>query len=300
MSARIIDGKSFAATLRARIAQDVTALERAHGVAPGLAVVLVGDDPASQVYVGAKHKASVEAGMASFEHKLPANTPEADLLALIRRLNGDPKVHGILVQLPLPSHLDAQRVIQSIDPDKDVDGLHVVNAGRLASGLDAMVPCTPLGCLLLLKDVVGPLQGLDALVIGRSNLFGKPMAQLLLAENATVTIAHSRTRDLAAHCRRADILIAAVGRPQLVRGDWVKPGATVIDVGINRIPAPEKGAGKTRLTGDVAFEEVLHSAAAITPVPGGVGPMTIACLLRNTLDAARKQLGIAPLLSASA
>ncbi len=294
MAARIIDGKGFAASLRARIADDVAALRADHDLTPGLAVVLVGDDAASQVYVASKHKATLAAGMASFEHALPATTTEADLLALIGRLNADPRVHGILVQLPLPAHLDTQRVIQAIDPNKDVDGLHVVNAGRLVSGLPAMIPCTPLGCLLLLQDQLPTLEGLDALVIGRSNLFGKPMAQLLLAQNATVTMAHSRTRDLADHCRRADILIAAVGRAQMVKGDWVKPRATVIDVGINRVPAPEKGEGKTRLVGDVAFDEAAQVAGAITPVPGGVGPMTIACLLRNTLDAARRQAGLEP------
>ncbi len=282
-----IDGKAFAADLRRRIAEDVAAFSRSHGVTPGLAVVLVGEDPASQVYVRNKAAQTLEAGMASFEHKLPPDTPEADLLALVGRLNADPAVHGILVQLPLPAHMDANKVIAALDPAKDVDGFHVVNAGRLAVGLEALVPCTPLGCVMLLKHHLGSLAGLNAVVVGRSNIVGKPAAQLLLREDCTVTIAHSRTRDLPATCRQADILIAAVGRPEMVRGDWIKPGATVIDVGINRIAKPD---GKTRLVGDVAYDEAQGIAALITPVPGGVGPMTIACLLQNTLTAARRQL----------
>ncbi len=283
--AQRIDGKAFAAGMTTRIAEEVTALRDAAGVEPGLAVVLVGQDPASQVYVGAKHRATVAAGMRSFEHRLPAETSQTVLLDLIGQLNTDPNVHGILVQLPLPAHLDASALIAAIDPSKDVDGFHVINAGRLATGQDALVPCTPLGCLFLLQDHLGDLSGLHAVIVGRSNIVGKPMAQLLLAANCTVTIAHSRSRDLAALCRTADILIAAVGRPEMIRGDWIKPGATVIDVGINRIP---DGDG-TRLVGDVAFAEAGH-AGAITPVPGGVGPMTIACLLQNTLTAFRRKL----------
>lgn len=283
--AQRIDGKAFAAGMTTRIAAEVTALRDAAGVEPGLAVVLVGQDPASQVYVGAKHRATVAAGMRSFEHRLPAETSQTVLLDLIGQLNADPNVHGILVQLPLPAHLDASALIAAIDPSKDVDGFHVINAGRLATGQDALVPCTPLGCLLLLQDHLGDLSGLHAVIVGRSNIVGKPMAQLLLAANCTVTVAHSRSRDLAALCRTADILIAAVGRPEMIRGDWIKPGATVIDVGINRIP---DGDG-TRLVGDVAFAEAGH-AGAITPVPGGVGPMTIACLLQNTLTAFRRKL----------
>ncbi len=284
---RIIDGKAVAAELRAEIAVEVAAL-KGQGLTPGLAVVLVGEDPASQVYVRNKGAQTLEAGMASFEHKLPADTPEADLLALVQRLNADPRVHGILVQLPLPGHIDSMKVLSTIDPAKDVDGFHVVNAGRLAVGLDALVPCTPLGCIILLKRALGSLAGLKAVVVGRSNIVGKPAAQLLLKEDCTVTIAHSRTRDLPAECRTADILIAAVGRPEMVRGDWIKPGATVIDVGINRIAKPD---GKTRLVGDVAFAEAQGVAGLITPVPGGVGPMTIACLLQNTLTAAKRQMG---------
>lgn len=268
-----------------RIADEVRSLFDEAGLKPGLAVVLVGHDPASQVYVGAKHKATIAAGMKSFEHRLPAETSEDVLLGLIAQLNADPYVHGILVQLPLPAHLDASAVIAAIDPSKDVDGFHVVNAGHLATGQDALVPCTPLGCLFLLQDHLGDLSGLHTVIVGRSNIVGKPMAQLLLGVNCTVTIAHSRSRDLPALCRTADILIAAVGRPEMIRGDWIKPGATVIDVGINRIPA---GDG-TRLVGDVAFAEAGH-AGAITPVPGGVGPMTIACLLQNTLTAFRRKL----------
>ncbi len=277
----IIDGKMFAAGLLDSIAGEVAMLD----FTPGLAVVLVGDDPASKVYVANKARQTVLAGMKSFEHRLPADTRQEDLLSLVRQLNADPAVHGILVQLPLPKHLDADAVIAAIDPDKDVDGLTVTNAGRLAAGLPGLVPCTPLGCLLLLRDGVADLTGLHAVVIGRSNLVGKPIAQLLLQQNCTVTIAHSRTRDLPALCRTADILIAAVGRPELVRGDWVKPGAIVIDVGINRVPV---ATGKTRLLGDVAFAEAAEIAGRITPVPGGVGPMTIACLLRNTLTAAQR------------
>lgn len=286
-----IDGKAFAEGLRARVAEFGAAFEAKAGRKAGLAVVLVGDDPASQIYVRNKGKQTVACGMASFEHLLPADTPEADLLALVGKLNADPAVDGILVQLPLPAHMDEQKVIAAINPDKDVDGFHVINSGRLAVGLPGFVPCTPLGCLMLLKDRLGDLSGLDAVVIGRSNIVGKPMAQLLLQENCTVTIAHSRTRDLPDVVRRADIVIAAVGRPQMVKGDWIKPGATVIDVGINRIP---KGDGKTRLVGDVDYAEAAQVAGAITPVPGGVGPMTIAVLLRNTIVAAHRNAGLDP------
>jgi methylenetetrahydrofolate dehydrogenase (NADP+)/methenyltetrahydrofolate cyclohydrolase len=288
-----IDGKAFADALRARIGAAAAAF--AHGAArrPGLAVVLVGDDAASQVYVGAKGRACEEAGIASFEHRLPATTGGAELLTLVERLNRDPEVDGILVQLPLPTGIDEQAVIAAIDPDKDVDGFHVINAGRLSVGQPGFVPCTPLGCLMLLQDHLGDLSGLEAVVIGRSNIVGKPMAQLLTDANATVTIAHSRTRDLPAVVRRADIVVAAVGRPEMVRGDWIKPGATVIDVGINRL-APEEGKTKGRLVGDVAYSEALGVAGAITPVPGGVGPMTIAVLLRNTLVAAHRHAGLEP------
>jgi len=292
-SARIIDGKAFAAGLRGRIAGQVTQLKERHGITPGLAVVLVGEDPASQIYVRNKGRATLEVGMKSFEHRLPAATSQDELLDLVHRLNGDGQVNGILVQLPLPDQIDAAAVIDAIDPDKDVDGFHVVNAGRLAVGAPALVPCTPVGCLMLIKDVLGDdLSGSRALVIGRSNIVGKPMAQLLLRESCTVTIAHSRTRDLPGEARRADILIAAVGRAQMVKGDWIKPGAVVIDVGMNRIPAPEKGEGKTRLVGDVDFEAAREVAGAITPVPGGVGPMTIACLLLNTLTATCRAAGV--------
>lgn len=288
--ARIIDGKGFALDLRTRIAAQVAALKESHGVEPGLAVVLVGDDPASQVYVRNKGQATLAAGMRSFEHKLPDTVDQATLVALVERLNRDPAVNGILVQLPLPRQIDPAVVIATIDPAKDVDGFHVENAGRLALGLPGLVPCTPLGCMMLLRDIVGDLKGLRALVLGRSAIVGKPMASLLLAADCTVTVAHSRTQDLAGECRRADILVAAVGRPEMVRGDWIKPGATVIDVGINRVAGPVEG--KTRLVGDVAFAEAAEVAGAITPVPGGVGPMTIACLLLNTLTATRRQNGI--------
>lgn len=291
--ARKIDGKAFAEGLRGLVGAEVAKLT-ARGVVPGLAVVLVGEDPASEVYVRNKGRQTAEAGMASFEHKLPADAAETELLDIVARLNADPAVHGILVQLPLPGHMDADRVIDAIAPEKDVDGFHVINVGRLAAGLPAMVSCTPLGCLMLLRDQLGDLSGLDAVVVGRSNIVGKPMAQLLLRESCTVTIAHSRTRDLAGVCRRADILIAAVGRPEMIRGDWIKPGATVIDVGINRIPAPERGEGRTRLVGDVHFASAAQVAGAVTPVPGGVGPMTIACLLANTVTAACRIHGIEP------
>jgi methylenetetrahydrofolate dehydrogenase (NADP+)/methenyltetrahydrofolate cyclohydrolase len=285
METRIIDGKAFAAAMTARIAAAVATMD----VKPGLAVVLVGDDPASAVYVRMKGRTTLAAGMNSFTHKLPAATTQTELIALVRTLNADPAVDGILVQLPLPAPLDAAAVIAAIDPDKDVDGLTVVNAGRLAAGLPGLVPCTPLGCSLLLRDALGELAGRHAVVIGRSNLVGRPMAQLLLAADCTVTIAHSRSRDLPEICRQADILIAAAGRAELVRGDWIRPGATVIDVGTNRRVGAD---GKSRLIGDVAFDEALGRAGMITPVPGGVGPMTIACLLRNTLTAARLRAGL--------
>jgi methylenetetrahydrofolate dehydrogenase (NADP+)/methenyltetrahydrofolate cyclohydrolase len=287
--AKLIDGNLFSAKLRETIAARVAEMKEKHRVTPGLAVVLVGEDPASQVYVRTKGKRTIEAGMHSFEHKLPADTPEDALLLLIESLNKDPAVHGILVQLPVPKHIDTQKVIEAIDPAKDVDGFHPVNVGRLATGMDALVPCTPLGSLLLLKDNLGKLGGLDAVVIGRSNIVGKPMAQLLIKESCTVTVAHSQTRDLAGVVRRADIVIAAVGRPEMIKGDWIKPGATVIDVGINRIELPD---GKTRLVGDVDFASAVKVAGAITPVPGGVGPMTIACLLRNTLVACARLHGL--------
>ncbi len=292
MTAKIIDGKAFAATVREKVATHVARLKEENGITPGLAVVLVGEDPASQVYVRSKGKQTVEVGMNSYEHKLPAETSEEDLLALIERLNADPDVHGILVQLPLPGHLNEDLVINAIDPAKDVDGFHISNVGLLATGQKAMVPCTPLGCLMMLRDHHGDLSGMDAVVIGRSNIVGKPMAQLLLRDSCTVTIAHSRTRDLPGVVRRADIVVAAVGRPEMVPGDWIKPGATVIDVGINRVDAPEKGEGKTRLVGDVHFESAKDVAGAITPVPGGVGPMTIACLLANTLTACCRAHGL--------
>ena len=285
MSATIIDGKAFAAGLRARIADGVTAFRAQAGRAPGLAVVLVGEDPASNVYVRSKGKATREAGMESIEHRLPADVPAEDLLALVATLNADPAIDGILVQLPLPKHIDEQAVIAAIDPDKDVDGFHPINAGRLATGLAGFVPCTPLGCVMLLKSVLPSLSGLEAVVVGRSNIVGKPMAQLLLRESCTVTVVHSRTKDVPAHIGRADIVVAAVGIPQMIKGDWLKPGATVIDVGINRTDAG--------LVGDVDFASAVEVAGAITPVPGGVGPMTIACLLRNTLVSAGRREGVA-------
>jgi methylenetetrahydrofolate dehydrogenase (NADP+)/methenyltetrahydrofolate cyclohydrolase len=285
MAAQIIDGKAFAATLRERVGEEARRFEAEAGRKVGLAVVLVGEDPASQVYVRSKGKATLEAGMASFEHRLPADAAEPELLGLVERLNADPAVDGILVQLPLPGHMDEAKVIATIDPDKDVDGFHIVNAGRLATGLHGFVPCTPLGCLMLLKDRLGDLSGLGAVVIGRSNIVGKPMAQLLLKESCTVTVAHSRTKDLPEVVRRADIVVAAVGRAEMVKGDWIKTGATVIDVGINRLP-PAEGEAKGRLVGDVDFAGASEVAGAITPVPGGVGPMTIAVLLRNTVVAA--------------
>ena len=285
MSATIIDGKAFAGTVREKVAAHVKRLKDEHGITPGLAVVLVGEDPASAVYVRSKGKQTVEVGMNSYEHKLDADTSEADLLAVVEKLNNDPAVHGILVQLPLPGHLNEDLVINSIAPEKDVDGFHISNVGLLGTGQKSMVPCTPLGCLMMLRDHHGSLSGLNAVVVGRSNIVGKPMAQLLLNDSCTVTIAHSRTKDIEALCRGADILVAAVGRAEMINADWVKPGATVIDVGINRIPAPEKGEGKTRLVGDVDYASALEVAGAITPVPGGVGPMTIACLLANTVTA---------------
>jgi methylenetetrahydrofolate dehydrogenase (NADP+)/methenyltetrahydrofolate cyclohydrolase len=291
-TASVIDGKAFAEALRARIAVAAAQFEVHAGRKAGLAVVLVGEDPASQVYVRSKGKQTVECGMASFEHKLDANTDEGTLLDLVERLNADPAVDGILVQLPLPAHINEQNVISTISPDKDVDGFHVVNSGRLSVGLPGFVPCTPLGCLMLLKDKLGSLSGLDAVVIGRSNIVGKPMAQLLLAESCTVTIAHSRTKDLPEVVKRADIVVAAVGRAEMVTGDWIKPGATVIDVGINRLP-PSDAAPKGKLVGDVDYASAVQTAGAITPVPGGVGPMTIAVLLRNTLVAAHRNAGIA-------
>jgi methylenetetrahydrofolate dehydrogenase (NADP+) / methenyltetrahydrofolate cyclohydrolase len=282
MGAEIIDGKGFAAKLRARVAASAADLVERHGVTPGLAAVLVGDDPASDVYVRSKGRQTREAGMRSFEHRLSAGVSQDELLALIARLNADSEVHGILVQLPLPEHIDAAAIIDAVAPEKDVDGFHVINAGRLATGQSATVPCTPLGCLLLLRHRLGDLSGLEAVVVGRSNIVGKPMAQLLLSENCTVTVAHSRSRDLAAICARADVLVAAVGRAGMIPGGWIKPGATVIDVGINRLAAED---GRSRLVGDVDFASAVRVAGAITPVPGGVGPMTIACLLANTLTA---------------
>ncbi|MCW5752741.1 MAG: bifunctional methylenetetrahydrofolate dehydrogenase/methenyltetrahydrofolate cyclohydrolase FolD [Alphaproteobacteria bacterium] len=289
MSAATIDGKAFAAGLRAGVARRVALLKERHGLVPGLAVILVGDDPASQVYVRNKGVQTREAGMRSDEIRLPATTGEAELLAHLHRLNADPAIHGILVQLPLPAHIEERAVIATIDPDKDVDGFHPINVGRLALGQPGFVPGTPKGCMKLLAATLGNLTGREALVIGRSNIVGKPMAQLLLAANCTVTVAHSKSRDLPALCRRAEILVAAIGRPEMVRGDWIRPGASVIDVGVNRIDA---GGGKTRLVGDVAFAEAREVAAAITPVPGGVGPMTIACLLENTLEAACRKAGL--------
>ena len=288
-TARIIDGKAYAEKVRDEVAAEVARIKAEHGVTPGLAVVLVGEDPASAVYVRNKGEQATAVGMHSLTHRLDADTPEADLIALVESLNADPAIHGILVQLPLPKGFDTDRVIAAIDPNKDVDGLSVLNAGRLSAGLPGLAPCTPVGCMILLRDILGgELRGKHAVMVGRSNLMGKPMAQLLLAADCTVTIAHSRTRDLAAVCASADILVVAVGRAEMVRGDWIKPGAVVIDVGINRVPSkdPQKAAaGKTRLVGDVAYAEALEKAGAVTPVPGGVGPMTIACLLRNTVQA---------------
>lgn len=289
MTASIIDGKAFAANLKEDVARKVAFLKANHNLTPGLAVVLVGEDPASQVYVRNKNKSTIEAGMNSFEHLMNDNVSEADLIAKVQELNNDPAVHGILVQLPLPKHINEAAVIETIAPEKDVDGFHVINSGLLATGGQGMVPCTPLGCIMMLKDQLGSLSGLDAVVVGRSNIVGKPMAQLLLNESCTVTIAHSRTRNLADVVGRSDIVVAAVGAPELVKGDWIKKGATVIDVGINRI---EKADGKTRLVGDVEFDSAVLRAGAITPVPGGVGPMTIAVLLKNTVTAACRQAGI--------
>ena len=293
MAANIIDGKAFAARVREKVAGHVARLKEENDITPGLAVVLVGEDPASQVYVRSKGKQTVEVGMNSYEHKMDADTSQEDLLAVINKLNNDPTVHGILVQLPLPGHLNEDLIINSIAPEKDVDGFHISNVGLLGTGQKSMVPCTPLGCLMMLRDYHGSLSGMDAVVIGRSNIVGKPMAQLLLGDSCTVTIAHSRTKDLAEVVRRADIVVAAVGRPEMVPGDWIKEGATVIDVGINRIPAPEKGEGKMKLVGDVDFASCSERAGAITPVPGGVGPMTIACLLANTVTACCRANGLA-------
>ena len=292
--ATIIDGKAFAAKLRERITIEVAKLHDGHGIKPGLAVVLVGEDPASQVYVRNKAKQTVECGMESFEHKFSPDISQDELMNLVKSLNEDPRVNGILVQLPLPDGLDEEAILSEINPDKDVDGFHIMNVGRLTSGMDGLVPCTPVGCMMMLKEQLGELKGKRAIVVGRSNIVGKPMASLLLREHCTVTIAHSRTQDLPGECARADIVIGAVGRAQMIKGDWIKPGATVIDVGINRIDAPEKGEGKTRLVGDVDFGEAVKVAGAITPVPGGVGPMTIACLLRNTVVATCRQNGIEP------
>jgi methylenetetrahydrofolate dehydrogenase (NADP+)/methenyltetrahydrofolate cyclohydrolase len=292
MTAKILDGKAIAAEVRAQVAEEVKRIAPKLGRQPGLAVVLVGQDPASEVYVRNKARSTVEAGMASFEHKLPADTSEAEVLALVQRLNADPTVDGILVQLPLPKQIDSTRVLNSVDPVKDVDGFHPMNAGKLATGLPALAPCTPVGCVILAKRAHPSLAGLEAVVLGRSNIVGKPLAQLLLAENATVTIAHSRTKDLAEVSRRADLLCVAIGKPEFVRGDWIKPGATVIDVGINRVPG--SAPGKTKIVGDVAFDEAAKAAGWITPVPGGVGPMTIACLLVNTLRAACARAGLEP------
>jgi methylenetetrahydrofolate dehydrogenase (NADP+)/methenyltetrahydrofolate cyclohydrolase len=291
MTAMLIDGKAAAAALRAKVAAEVKCLAAAHGLSPGLAVVLVGDNPASEAYVASKKKMSVQSGMQSFDHRLPGNVSEAALLALIAKLNGDPYIHGILVQLPLPPQIDANKVIEAVDPNKDIDGFHPTNAGRLALGLPSLVPCTPLGCIKLAKIVHPSLEGLEAVIVGRSNIVGKPLAQLLIGQSATVTVAHSKTQDLPTVCRRADLLVAATGRPGLVRRDWIKPGATVIDVGINRVAVE---GGRYRIVGDVAFAEVSEVAGAITPVPGGVGPMTIACLLANTVKAACLSAGLPP------
>lgn len=292
MTAKILDGKAIAAEVRAKAADETKRIAPQLGRQPGLAVVLVGENPASEVYVRSKVRAMREAGMASFEHKLPADTSETELLARVRALNADPAVDGILVQLPLPSQIDARRVLDAIDPAKDVDGFHPMNAGRLATGLPALAPCTPIGCVILAKRAHASLAGLEAVVLGRSNIVGRPLAQLLLQENATVTIAHSRTKNAAAVARRADLLCVAIGKPELVRGDWIKPGATVIDIGINRVSG--SAPGKTKIVGDVAFEEAAKVAGAITPVPGGVGPMTVACLLMNTLRAACTRAGLEP------
>ena len=295
--AQLIDGKIYAERLRAQVAIQVAELKADYGIQPGLAVVLVGEDPASEIYVRSKGEHSLAVGMHSVTHRLPADTPQHDLLRLVGELNADPLIHGILVQLPLPKSIDERAVLAAISPDKDVDGLHVVNAGRLASGLPALTPCTPLGCMILLRETVGDLTGLRAVVVGRSVLVGRPIAQLLLQADCTVTIAHSRTRDLPAVCREADILVAAVGRPRMVRGDWIKPGAAVIDVGINRVPFDDPvkaAAGRTKVVGDVHFKEAMEVAGWVTPAPGGVGLMTVACLLQNTVTAARRQAGIEP------
>jgi methylenetetrahydrofolate dehydrogenase (NADP+)/methenyltetrahydrofolate cyclohydrolase len=289
MTAILIDGKAAATELRAKVAAEVQRLATVHGLSLGLAVVLVGDNPASEAYVGSKKKISAQAGIQSFDHRLPGTVSEAELLTLIAQLNGDPLIHGILVQLPLPSQIDPYEVIAAIDPNKDVDGFHPTNAGRLCLGLPSLVPCTPLGCIMLAKTVHPSLAGLEAVIVGRSNIVGKPLAQLLIGQSATVTVAHSKTRDLPAVCQRADLVVAATGRPGLVRRDWIKPGATVIDVGINRVAGED---GKSRIVGDVAFTEVCEVAGAITPVPGGVGPMTIACLLANTVQAACMAAGL--------
>ena len=294
MTARIIDGKAYADGLRGRIAGHVERLKRDHGVTPGLAVVIVGHDPGSEIYVSQKAKQTVEVGMHSEKYELPESTSEAEVLALVEKLNADPAIHGILVQLPLPKQIDPNKVIATISPDKDVDCFTPASVGKVQIGLPGPVSCTPLGCLMLLRDTLGSLEGLNAVIVGRSNLVGKPMAQLLLRENCTVTVAHSKTRDLASVVRGADIVVAAVGRPQMIKGDWIKPGATVIDVGINRIPAPERGEGKTRLLGDVDFAAASEVAGAITPVPGGVGPMTIVCLLANTVTTASLINGLEP------
>jgi methylenetetrahydrofolate dehydrogenase (NADP+)/methenyltetrahydrofolate cyclohydrolase len=294
MTAKIIDGKSFAEGLRARIAGHVARLKADHGITPGLAVVIVGHDPASEVYVNSKARQTVEVGMHSEKYELPETASEAEVLALIEKLNADPAIHGILVQLPVPAHIDPNRIINTISPDKDVDCFTPASVGKLTIGLPGPISCTPLGSLMLLRDTLGSLSGLNAVIVGRSNLVGKPMAQLLLRENCTVTIAHSRTKDLASVVRQADIVVAAIGRPQMIKGEWIKPGATIIDVGINRIPAPERGEGKTRLVGDVDYAAASEVAGAITPVPGGVGPMTIACLLANTITTASLINGLAP------
>ena len=295
MAAQLIDGKIYAERLRTQVAAEVAQLRADYGIQPGLAVVLVGDDPASQIYVRSKGEHSLAVGMHSVTHRLPADTVQNDLLRLVGDLNADPLIHGILVQLPLPDHLDQRAVLAAINPDKDVDGLHVVNAGRLASGIPALTPCTPLGCMILLKETVGDLTGKRAVVVGRSVLVGRPIAQLLLQADCTVTIAHSRTQDLPAVCREADVLVAAVGRPRMIRGDWIKPGAAVIDVGINRVPFDDPvkaAAGRTKVVGDVHFKEAMEVAGWVTPAPGGVGLMTVACLLQNTVTAARRQAGI--------